>query len=172
MKASQVRLIMVCISTMLLLAGVLGSMAEEKSLSLAEQIRSKIQQNKNISISNLVVTDEGKGEIKLQGSTAYYGSVYLAVREAAKFPITLVNTEIEVIPQVAKSDADIEKEIRAEIKIIQEGFSLKDIDLTVKDGDVRITGTATRKDLVDKIMNKAIWISGVVYARNEVKILK
>lgn len=172
MKILSFRFTIICNIAVLLLLSIMNSGAAEKNSSLAQQILAKIQQNKNISISNLKVTDEGKGEIKLQGTTNLYGNVYFAVQETASFPIKMVNNDIEVIPSEQRKDADIERVVRSEIKKSPEGNSLKDINVIVKNGVVQIIGSTTRKDVIDKIFNKVVWIPGIVYARNEVKIKK
>ncbi|OGF68150.1 MAG: hypothetical protein A2Y62_19585 [Candidatus Fischerbacteria bacterium RBG_13_37_8] len=146
-----------------------GLFAGSTNTVLAKQIKAKILLNKNISIDNLEVTDEGNGEVKLDGTADLYGEVYLAVREAAEFNTQMINTNIEVIPKETKSDAQIEKEVRAELNKHTKEVDLKDVDVTVEDSVVRLIGTTTQKDAVNEIFKKIIWIPGITYARNEVK---
>jgi osmotically-inducible protein OsmY len=147
-----------------------SAFAEKENSSLAGQIEARILKIKKGSIENLKVIDKGDGYIVLQGTANLYGKKYQALKTAEKFKVKTIQNDIVVKPSLLRNDSDIERDIFGAIeKELTEDY-FEDINFKIDNGVVQLSGTVVKLGLIDKIFDNIIWISGIRYVENNLKM--
>jgi len=141
------------------------------NIPVALQIEEKIRQNKKISIEYLKVVEKEKGHILIEGIADLYGEKYYAQRIAEKFPISKIDNNISIRPEYLVNDSDLEREIYTTIMGTINLVYFEDISFKVSNGVVQLFGNVRELGIKDRIFERIIWIPGVRYVEDNIKMV-
>ncbi len=138
---------------------------------LANEILSKINKNKKITIEHLSVTETQPGYITLEGIADLYGEKYYSQKIAEESKSIKIDNKIIVKPNLMRNDSDIENELFNKIKNELTNAYFDDVSFKVNNGIVNLYGKIRKIGLINKIVEIAIWTPGVRHVENHLVML-
>jgi osmotically-inducible protein OsmY len=144
---------------------------ENSNSKLANEILTKINKQKKISLKHLSVIETEPGAITIEGIAEFYGEKYYAQKIAEESHATKINNKIIVKPALLRTDSDIEQDLFRKIKNeLIDGY-FDDVSFKVSNGIVTLYGKIKRIGLINKILEITIWTPGVRYVENNLTML-
>lgn len=136
---------------------------------LAAEVQKKVLDQDKIHVENLTVTNQGDGNILLEGVANLYGSRYKAGEIARKVSgVKKVDNEIAVTGSEV-DDLDLQSNLMSKIArhLTSDPFDL--ISLKVQHGFVELSGEVRDGSLIDDAFDEVIWTPGVRDVKNNIQ---
>jgi osmotically-inducible protein OsmY len=137
---------------------------------VAKEAEKQILKQKKVKIENFKVLHNGD-TIYLEGVADNFGSRYVAGVEAAKVKgIKNVDNQIAVTAKENVTDNEIQAEMVRIVNNKLRGTPFDLVGVEVNHGFVKLTGTVRDQTVPDKVMQDAIWVTGVRGIDNQIQL--